>query len=145
MGISSFRAFESFRELTHFSRSHASKKLTPSFSYGCRRPIFSTNYYQVIQQPNAHLITDDIVGCTPHGLITRDKSGKETVHEPIDQIVCASGFSVNWLNRFNPITGRDGKKLEEVWDEKPEAYRSIMVHGFPNVGCARVAVWLNRS
>lgn len=96
-------------------------QLTPDFAYGCRRPIFHQTYYQLIQRPHAHLVTDDIVRCTKDGIITRDKEGKETYHGPMDQIVCATGFSVNWVNKFCPIQGRGGVTLETLWSERPEA------------------------
>ncbi|KAI9003967.1 hypothetical protein DFJ74DRAFT_638943 [Hyaloraphidium curvatum] len=108
------------------------RKLTPTFSYGCRRPIFSMDYYSVITLPHAHLVDDAIVRATADSLVTVDANGKETAHGPLDQIICATGFSVNWVNKYCPIVGRGGRTLAEVWADKPEGYRSVMVHGFPN-------------
>lgn len=107
-------------------------KLTPDFAYGCRRPIFSTNYYEVIQKPNARLIREDIVRVTEDSIIIRKNDGTEEAIGPLDQIVCATGFSVNWVNKFMPVVGRGGKSLADLWEEKPEAYRSVVVHGMPN-------------
>ena len=49
--------------------------LTPNYRAGCKRLVFSSDFYQAIQQPAAELITSGIDKITENGVLTKD--GKE--------------------------------------------------------------------
>lgn len=50
----------------------------------------------------------------------------------VDAIICATGFDVSFVPRFQ-IIGSDGVDLREKWrTSKPEAYMSVAVEGMPN-------------
>ncbi|KXS12680.1 FAD/NAD(P)-binding domain-containing protein [Gonapodya prolifera JEL478] len=106
-------------------------KMTPGHGWGCRRPIMSNNYYSAIQLPTSHYINDPIVRITPRGILVCRADGTEEERE-LDMIVCATGFAVNWVNRFMSVRGKGGVLLADLWKSHPVAYRTVAVHGFPN-------------
>ena len=89
--------------------------------------MVSTNFYEAIQKPQAELVTDPIEGIEPGGVRTVD--GR--LHE-LDVLVLATGFKVDAFVRPMAVVGRGGAELDAVWAERPEAYLSISVPGFPN-------------
>ncbi len=104
------------------------EKLRPGYSAACKRLIMSDNYYDAIQHPNAELITDPIERIEPTGIVT--SNGR--LHE-LDVLVLATGFKVDQFMRPIEVTGRNGLKLEDAWAERPTAYLSVSVPGFPNL------------
>ena len=104
------------------------EKLTPDYPLGCKRIIYSNDFYPAMGQPNVELVTDAIERITPHGLVTRDGQERE-----VDVLVCATGFDVAHLLASVRITGPEGRSLQQAWSEGPEAYHGITVAGFPNL------------
>lgn len=105
------------------------EKLTPDYSFGCKRPTFSNDYYPAFTQPHVDLETTGIERITPTGIVTAD--GRET---EVDVLVLATGFDM-WDANFPAIrvVGRDGKDLGRWWREtRFQAYEGIAVPGFPN-------------
>lgn len=104
------------------------RQLTPSFRAGCKRMLMSSDYYPALQADNCKLITWPIATIVPNGLRTSD--GLE--HE-LDAIVFATGYDVHLEKQPFPVHGLDGAELGEVFAGRPQAYKSISVHGFPNL------------
>ncbi len=105
------------------------RKLTPDYSFGCKRPTFSNEYYPAFTRPDVHLETAGIEKIRPDGIVTTD--GRETT---VDVLVLATGFDM-WDANFPAIrvVGRDGKDLGRWWREtRFQAYEGIAVPGFPN-------------
>jgi cation diffusion facilitator CzcD-associated flavoprotein CzcO len=105
------------------------RKLTPDYSFGCKRPTFSNDYYPTFTRPHVTLETDPISRITEHGILTRD--GRET---EIDVLVLATGFNL-WDANFPAIEviGREGRNLGKQWRETGyHAYEGVTVAGFPN-------------
>jgi cation diffusion facilitator CzcD-associated flavoprotein CzcO len=108
------------------------RKVTPTFTMGCKRILMSNDYYPALRRDNVAVETDRIVRVTETGVVTVDAGGRETEHE-VDTIVFGTGFKVaDGLARMN-VTGRDGVKLADAWAEGPEALLGTMVAGFPNL------------
>jgi cation diffusion facilitator CzcD-associated flavoprotein CzcO len=103
------------------------ERLRPDYRAACKRLVISTNFYEAIQKPNAELVTDGIDAVEPGGVRTVD--GR--LHE-LDVLVLATGFQVDAFVRPVSVVGRDGVDLDQVWVDRPEAYLSISVPGFPN-------------
>jgi cation diffusion facilitator CzcD-associated flavoprotein CzcO len=103
------------------------ERLRPDYRAACKRLVVSTNFYEAIQKPQAELVTDPIEGIEPGGVRTVD--GR--LHE-LDVLVLATGFKVDAFVRPMAVVGRGGAELDAVWAERPEAYLSISVPGFPN-------------
>jgi len=103
------------------------EELRPDYRAACKRLIFSTDFYDAIQRPNANLITAGIEKVEPQGVRTAD--GK--LHE-LDVLVVATGFKVDAFIRPTTVLGRKGVNLDDVWAHHPVAYLAISVPEFPN-------------
>ena len=106
------------------------RKLTPDYSFGCKRPTFSNDYYRTFTEPNVDLETTSIARITPDGVELTD--GRAV---PVDVLVLATGFDM-WDANFPAISivGRDGLDLGRWWrTTRFQAYQGIAVPGFPNL------------
>lgn len=103
------------------------KKLTPDYTPGCKRRCIADDYWVAFNRDNVHLVTDSITRIEPGGI--RDATG--ALHE-VDTIVEATGFRPFDITDYVNIEGRDGRRLRDVWKDKIETLRTMMVPGFPN-------------
>jgi len=104
------------------------EKLRPSYTAACKRLIMADDYYDAIQRPNSELVTESITAIEPNGVRTAD--GR--MHE-LDVLVLATGFKVDRFLRPIEVIGEDGRTLEQMWADRPSAYLSVSVPGFPNL------------
>jgi cation diffusion facilitator CzcD-associated flavoprotein CzcO len=103
------------------------EKLRPSYRAACKRLIISPDFYQAIQKPNAELVTEGIERVEPRGVRTRDGRLRE-----LDVLVLATGFRADRFVRPMHVVGERGQPLDQRWAQRPDAYLSISVPGFPN-------------
>ena len=103
-------------------------KLRPPYPLGCKRIIYSNDFYPALSQPNVELVTEGIERITPTGIVTTD--GRE---RPIDTLVCATGFDTTRLLSSVEVQGLNGQRLSEAWSEGAQAFRGVAVAGFPNL------------
>lgn len=105
-------------------------KVTPDFTIGCKRIILSNTLYPAFCRPNVslHDKNDGIREITPTGIITQ--SGE---HIELDLIVYSTGYDATDGVISYPVTGRNGKRLADVWKAFPRAYLGTSVPGFPNL------------
>jgi cation diffusion facilitator CzcD-associated flavoprotein CzcO len=104
------------------------EKLRPNYRAGCKRLVMSADFYEAIQKPNAHLVTEGIGCFEAGGIRTRD----DVFHE-LDVVVLATGFRPDRFVRPIRIVGRHGTDLDDAWADGPVAYLSIGVANFPNL------------
>jgi cation diffusion facilitator CzcD-associated flavoprotein CzcO len=105
------------------------RKLTPDYSFGCKRPTFSNDYYPAFNQEHVTLETTPIRRITERGIVTSDGQESE-----VDVLVLATGFNL-WDTNFPAIEviGRDGLSLGKTWRANGyHAYEGVTVAGFPN-------------
>ncbi|MEH6347615.1 MAG: NAD(P)/FAD-dependent oxidoreductase [Bermanella sp.] len=103
------------------------KKLTPSYTVGCKRLIGNDTFYKAIQKPNADLVTQGIECITEKGILTKDGQ----LHE-LEVLVLSTGFKpFNFMRPMN-LVGKNGVHINDVWEKKVKAYRSICIPEFPN-------------
>ena len=102
-------------------------KLTPDYTFGCKRVVMNSTFYEGIQKPNAHLETNGIDCIEPNGIRTKDG----TLHE-LDVIIYGTGFDPVAYMRPMDFYGRDGLNIETAWEKKVQAYKSMCIPGFPN-------------
>lgn len=105
-------------------------KLTPNYSFGCKRPTFSNEYLSTFNRANVTLETMPIAEVTEAGVRTADG----TDHE-LDVLIMATGFKVFETDNMPPfpITGRNGAELGKWWAEnRYQAYEGVTVPQFPN-------------
>jgi cation diffusion facilitator CzcD-associated flavoprotein CzcO len=146
MDLVFFQVFGNYRRMGWFgrlmevvARQHIRKQvsnpdtreaLTPRYSWGCKRPSFSNDFYPIFNESHVDLVTAPISRITSHGVETADG-----LEHPADILVCATGyqpFERSALPTY-PVYGRGGLELQEFWDEnRYQAFRGFTVHGFPN-------------
>ena len=103
------------------------EKLRPNYTPACKRLVISHNFYDAIQLPQSELVTEGIERIEAGGIRTTDGE----LHE-LDVIVCATGFHVDAFVRPMCVKGKDGVLLDDVWADRPSAYMSVGIPGFPN-------------
>ncbi len=105
------------------------RKLTPDYSFGCKRPTFSNTFYPSFTRDDVDLETTSIERITSTGITTVDGQT-----HPVDALVLATGFDM-WHANFPAISviGREGLDLGAWWrSTRFQAYQGIAVPGFPN-------------
>lgn len=102
-------------------------KLTPDYAAGCKRRVIADDYLTMFNRENVHLVTDGIERIEANGI--RDKLGN--LHE-IDVLIEATGFKPFDITDYVEVCGRDGQQLKDVWRDKVDSFRTMMVPGFPN-------------
>lgn len=101
--------------------------VTPSYPYPGKRPIIASTWYRALKKPNVELVPRAVASVTPTGVVDTDG-----VERAVDVIVMATGFQpADYLARL-PVTGRDGRTLQEHWAGEPRAFLGITVPQFPN-------------
>jgi len=104
-------------------------KLTPHYRAGCKRILYSDNYYQAVANPKTELVTDRIARITRDGIVTADG-----VEGKVDVIVFATGFHVTDSYTYVDIKGPHGEDLVARWNrEGLAAHRGIVVADVPNM------------
>ncbi|NEW42648.1 NAD(P)/FAD-dependent oxidoreductase [Nocardia cyriacigeorgica] len=98
---------------------------------GTKRICTDTNYYQTYNRDNVELVN---LRATPIERIDADGVHTTDAHYPLDALVLATGFDAmtGSVARLN-IVGRDGRTLNEAWQEGPKTYLGLGVAGFPNL------------
>lgn len=104
------------------------EKLRPHYRAACKRLIYSPDFYQAVQRPGVHVVTDRIERIEPQGVRTTDGQ----LHE-LDVLVFATGFKADQFMRPMNVIGRNGVELNEVWSKRPSAYMAISIADFPNL------------
>lgn len=103
-------------------------KLTPDYPIGCKRVLFSSDWYPALACDNVSVETDAITEVTPTGVRTAD--GR--LHE-VDVIIYGTGFKATEFLAPMTITGRGGRDLHAEWAEGARAHLGMAVPGFPNM------------
>lgn len=102
--------------------------LTPDYPVGCKRILFSNDFYPAVSRDHVEVVGSAITRVTPTGIETADG-----VHHEVDVIVYGTGFdSQDFLGSID-VTGVGGEKLAERWIDGAHAHLGIYVPGFPNL------------
>ncbi|MCW2855095.1 MAG: Cyclohexanone monooxygenase [Marmoricola sp.] len=104
-------------------------KLHPDYPIGCKRLLFSNDWYPALASPNTDVVTDEVAEILPHGVRTADG----TVHE-VDVIIYGTGFAATEFLAPMKITGAGGLDLDGAWRNGARAYLGVCLPGFPNFG-----------
>ncbi|MGX6602956.1 flavin-containing monooxygenase, partial [Micromonosporaceae bacterium Da 78-11] len=103
-------------------------RLTPDYTFGCKRLLPSNRWYPALTKPNVSLVTAGIQEVREHSVV--DADGRE--HE-VDAIIFGTGFHVTDMPVADRIRGRSGVLLKDAWAGGPRAYLGTSVPGFPNM------------
>jgi cation diffusion facilitator CzcD-associated flavoprotein CzcO len=104
-------------------------RLRPDYPIGCKRLLFSNDWYPALASPNVEVVTDEVTEVLPDGVRTADG----TVHEA-DVIIYGTGFAATEFLAPMRITGAGGVDLNDAWADGARAYYGICLPGFPNLG-----------
>ncbi len=104
------------------------QKLIPNHPFGCKRPLFSNDYYPAFNRPNLELVSDRIARVTYDSVVTVD--GRE---RRIDTLILATGFEATKFVSAIEVRGRGGWSIDEAWTDGASAYLGIATSGFPNL------------
>jgi cation diffusion facilitator CzcD-associated flavoprotein CzcO len=117
---------------THLRRAVADptlqQSLTPDHTLGCKRILFSNDWYPALTQANVELV--------PHAaaeLRERTVVDARGVERPADTIILATGFTITDLPVASRIKGAAGQTLAETWQGSPQGYLGTTVANFPNL------------
>jgi cation diffusion facilitator CzcD-associated flavoprotein CzcO len=102
-------------------------KCVPDYVMGCKRVVFSNDWYPALARPNVELVTDPIERIATGGVVTADG----TAH-PADVIIYGTGFRAGEFLAPMLVSGPGGRQLQQEWQGGPRAYLGITVSGFPN-------------
>ncbi|MGI5241269.1 flavin-containing monooxygenase [Dactylosporangium sp. CA-139066] len=103
-------------------------RVTPDYAMGCKRVLFTGDWYRTLRSPHVNLVTDDILQITGAGVHTADGAVYDC-----DLLVYATGFAATAFLTPMRVTGRDGLALDDVWAGGAYAHLGITVPGFPNM------------
>lgn len=100
----------------------------PDHEFGCKRVLFSDDYYQTLTLPQVRLVPHALRSYAGQAVYAADGSRHE-----VDAVILATGFRSTRQPYAALIRGRGGRTLEEHWADGMRAYASSAVHGFPNL------------
>ncbi|KAF4337270.1 sterigmatocystin biosynthesis monooxygenase stcW [Fusarium beomiforme] len=106
--------------------SNSAAGFTPDFVPGCRRITPGDPFINAVQEPNVEVVFKGVTRLTKDGVIDADG-----VERKCDVVVCATGFNVNLIPRFEVI-GPNGIELSKVLEQSPDSYLSVSLAKFPN-------------
>ena len=104
--------------------------LTPDYDPGCKRIVVSDEYYPALAKAHVHLHPHAVTALTKSGVIAADGSRTE-----VDIVVFCTGYKLGARADNSPsvqVYGRNGEWLLAELARRAEAYRGIMIPGFPN-------------
>jgi cation diffusion facilitator CzcD-associated flavoprotein CzcO len=102
--------------------------MTRDYRPGCKRLVMGVGFYGLFENPTVSLVDTPIDHVEPRGIVTTDG----VLHE-LDVLVTATGFVTNKYVLPVEFVGPGGRRLTDVWDPQPFAYRTVATPGFPNV------------
>jgi cation diffusion facilitator CzcD-associated flavoprotein CzcO len=103
-------------------------RLTPDYRLGCKRVLGSDRWYPALVSPNVDVVSTGIGRVVADGIV--DGQG---VHHPADTIIFGTGFHVTDAPIAERISGRQGRRLSDVWAGSPRAHLGMSIAGFPNL------------
>jgi cation diffusion facilitator CzcD-associated flavoprotein CzcO len=106
------------------------RRLVPSYPIGCKRLLFSNDWYPALDREHVSLVTDAVTRIEPGGVRTAD--GR--LHEA-DVLVWGTGFAATDFLAGMEVTGVGGRRLSEEWRQGARAHLGLGVAGFPNLFC----------
>ena len=103
------------------------RRCVPGYVMGCKRVLFSNDWYPTLVRSNVELVTDPIERIVADGVVTAAGTTR-----PADVIVYGTGFQTLDFLAPMAVTGRGGQSLRELWRDGAQAYLGISVAEFPN-------------
>ena len=107
------------------------QKCIPDYPPYGKRMLLDNGWFETLLKSNVELVTAAIDHLDSEAIV-----GADGVRREFDVVVLATGFQVGKMAARLNITGRNGIRLEDEWeDDNPSAYLGMSVAGFPNLFC----------
>jgi cation diffusion facilitator CzcD-associated flavoprotein CzcO len=115
--------------------SDTAEKLKAWYPTWCKRPCFHDDYLPSFNQPHVKLVDTDGRGVDSlyeHGIYFNG------VEYPLDLLILSTGFQSPLIgspaNRAHiSVTGRNGRSLDEKWNDGIATLHGVFTHDFPNL------------
>jgi cation diffusion facilitator CzcD-associated flavoprotein CzcO len=104
------------------------RRLRPDYPLGCKRLLFSDDWYPALDRDHVELVTAGVAAIEPTGVRTRD--GR--LHQA-DVLVWGTGFAATDFLAGIDVRGVGGRRLADAWEGGARAHLGISVPGFPNL------------
>lgn len=102
------------------------RALTPDYTVGCKRILFSNEYYPALNRDNVELVPRAVEAIEEEAVLA---GGQRRRH---DVVVFATGFEAVDRAAAHLVEARD-RSLADAWSESMTAYVGTVVNGFPNL------------
>jgi len=103
-------------------------RATPDYEFGCKRVLFTSDWYSALRRPNVELLSGAVQRATATGVVGADGAEREA-----DTIIWGTGFDASRFVSPMDVLGLDARLLDDVWGNSPEAFLGTTVSGFPNM------------
>ena len=112
--------------------------LTPGYEIGCKRILFSDDYYAALQLGHVRLEPAPLARIAGASGDSGSSGNRTAVaasgnHYELDVLVLATGFNSTRPSIAGHIRGRRSRLLADEWGNGMAAHASTTVHGFPNM------------
>ena len=101
---------------------------TPDTAMGCKRVLFTGDWYRTLRRPDVDVVTAPIDRITATGVVTAGGASHDC-----DLLVYGTGFAATEFLTPLRVHGRDGRSLHDEWRDGARAHLGIAVPGFPNM------------
>nr|WP_278255842.1 NAD(P)/FAD-dependent oxidoreductase [Nocardioides convexus] len=101
-------------------------RLVPDYPLGCKRLLFSNDWYPALVRDDVDVVTDRIAAVEAGGVRTADG----VLHEA-DVVILGTGFAATDFLASIEVTGRGGRRLHDAWKGGARAHLGITVPDFP--------------
>ncbi len=102
--------------------------LTPDYEIGCKRVLFSQEYYPALASDHVTLVPAALTAVDG----ARAAAGDGSAHD-LDALVLATGFQATRPPFAHRVHGGGGHSLAAHWADGMTSYASTVVTGFPNL------------
>lgn len=102
-------------------------QLVPDYPLGCKRMLFSSDWYPTIARDDVDLVDERVAEVLPHGV----RSADGRTHQA-EVIIWGTGFTATDFLAPMEVRGRGGLSLAEAWAGGARAYLGICVPDFPS-------------
>ena len=102
--------------------------LTPDYELGCKRAVFSDDYYPALQRPNAVLEASALERVDGSTAVAASGARYD-----LDVLIFATGFETTRPPFARLVAGRGGESLAAHWSAGMTSHASTVMSGFPNL------------
>lgn len=103
------------------------RALQPDYEIGCKRILFSNEWYPALARDHVELVTEPVTAVEPTGV----RSADGRLHEA-DVVIWGTGFRATDFLHGIDVRGAGGRSLAEAWADGARAHLGLTVPGFPN-------------